>query len=212
LEWFFGVYKTKGRVNMKIGLVLAGGGGKGSYQIGVLKAMEQLGITKNIEGIAGTSVGALNGALLLSGSIGSACEVWENISPNKILSMKGPTFIEKLQGTKLEVVSGSLVAYSEKLKDYGMFSRKGMISLIRESVDVHKLATSDIPLFAACTEFPSMQITYFQTKGQHPETIQSILLATSAIPAVFPPESIEGRLYIDGGLKDNVPIAPLFIS
>jgi len=195
---------------MKLGLVLAGGGGKGSYQMGVIKAMEHIGLTKYIQGVAGTSVGALNGALLLNGDIEKACQVWENISPNKILSIKGRTLIEKLKGTPLEKMHDKLEIYSKRLEDYGVFSRKGMVSLIEESVDLHQLSTCDIPFYATCVEFPSMTQTYFQLNRQKPQLIQSMLLATSAIPVVFPPEEIEGKLYIDGGVKDNVPIAPLY--
>lgn len=195
---------------MKIGLVLAGGGGKGSYQIGVIKAMEQIGLTKYIQGVAGTSVGALNGALLLNGQIEKACRVWENISPNKILSIKGRTFIEKLKGTRFENMLDKLETYSNKLEDYGIFSREGMVALIEESLDLHSLSMCDIPLYATCVEFTSLTATYFQLNRQKPQLIQSILLATSAIPIVFPPEEIDGKLYIDGGVKDNVPIAPLY--
>ena len=75
---------------MKIGLVLAGGGGKGSYQIGVMKALHQLDLLKKIEGVAGTSVGALNAALFLNEDIHVAERMWETISPSKILSLKSP--------------------------------------------------------------------------------------------------------------------------
>ena len=49
----------------KLGLVLSGGGAKGAYQVGVMKALVELGITQ-IDGIAGASIGALNGAVLAS--------------------------------------------------------------------------------------------------------------------------------------------------
>lgn len=195
---------------MKLGLVLAGGGGKGPYQIGVIKALEQIGLTKYIQGVAGTSVGALNGALLLSGNIEKASQVWENISPNKILSIKGRTFIEKLKGTPFERIQDYLGTYGKKIEDYGMFSRKGIIALIEESVDLQQLSTCDIPFYAVCVAIPSMTETYFQINRQNPQVIQNILLGTSAIPIVFPPEEIEGKLYIDGGVKNNVPIAPLY--
>lgn len=49
---------------MKIGLVLAGGGGKGGYQIGVWKYLKEIGLEKNISVISGTSVGGLNAVLM----------------------------------------------------------------------------------------------------------------------------------------------------
>ena len=69
----------------KIGLVFAGGGGKGAYHIGVWKALREYGIDKNITAVAGTSVGALNAALLAHGDYGLAEDVWLNISPQQIL-------------------------------------------------------------------------------------------------------------------------------
>lgn len=60
------------------GLVLEGGGAKGSYHIGAYKAIKEMGI--EIKGIAGTSVGALNGALITQGDFERAYDLWESIS------------------------------------------------------------------------------------------------------------------------------------
>lgn len=195
---------------MKLGIVLAGGGGKGAYQIGVLKALHQLGLTQYIKGISGTSVGALNGALLLNGNIEQACLAWETIAPSKILSIKGQPLIDKLKGTGFQQLENVMASYSEKLEDYGVFSRSGMEKLITEYVDLPKISASTIPFYATCVQFPTMKKTRFQLNGLAPERIQTILLATSAIPVVFPPETIDGALYLDGGLVDNVPIEPLY--
>src|SRR5262245_17993672 len=62
----------------RIGLVLCGGGAKGAYQVGVWKALREKGVTK-FEIIAGTSVGALNAALVANGDIKRAEHVWEQI-------------------------------------------------------------------------------------------------------------------------------------
>lgn len=71
---------------VKIGLVLAGGGGKGAYHVGVWRALKEYEIDQHIVAISGTSVGALNGALFTSTSIIEAANVWSSISPDKILS------------------------------------------------------------------------------------------------------------------------------
>ena len=59
----------------RIGLVLEGGGGKGSYQIGVWKAIRELGLEKKIVAVSGTSVGALNAALFAKGDFETACQI-----------------------------------------------------------------------------------------------------------------------------------------
>ena len=78
--------KTVDSTLKKIGLVLAGGGGKGAYQIGCWKALEELGI--EIKEVSGTSVGGLNAALFTSGDLKKAENLWSNISRHMVFSIK----------------------------------------------------------------------------------------------------------------------------
>lgn len=70
----------------KLGLVLAGGGGKGAYQIGVWKYLKEIGIDKHISVISGTSVGGLNAALLAMNDYDIAEDIWRNRIDGAILS------------------------------------------------------------------------------------------------------------------------------
>ncbi len=72
------------RKSHKIGLVLSGGGAKGAYQIGVWKALEDLGIAQNISIFSGTSAGALNAVILAQGDTRLAEEIWNEISSKDI--------------------------------------------------------------------------------------------------------------------------------
>ena len=72
----------------KVGLVLEGGGGKGAYQIGVWKALRELGIEKYITAVSGTSVGALNAALFYKGNLTAAQEIWSNITDKNVMDLK----------------------------------------------------------------------------------------------------------------------------
>ena len=71
---------------MKYGLVLAGGGARGAYQIGVMRAIRELGI--EISAVCGTSIGAINGALFAQGSYEKACEMWRDIRLENIIKSK----------------------------------------------------------------------------------------------------------------------------
>ncbi len=71
----------------KIGLVLSGGGAKGAYEIGVWRALEVLEVTDLIDGIIGTSVGALNAVLLDTCGLQKAAEVWENLKQSDLLHL-----------------------------------------------------------------------------------------------------------------------------
>ena len=69
------------------GLVLAGGGTRGAYQVGVWKALGELGI--KIKGITGTSIGALNGALFLQDDFSTLIKMYENIKIKNIMNVNG---------------------------------------------------------------------------------------------------------------------------
>ena len=83
------------------GLVLEGGGARGAYQIGAWKALAEAGV--KIRGVAGTSVGALNGALICMGDVENAQELWENISYSQIMSVDDEKMRQLLHGRTFHV-------------------------------------------------------------------------------------------------------------
>ena len=74
----------------KLGLVLAGGGGKGAYEIGVWQALRDLGLEPLVAAVSGTSVGALNAALFAAGDLAQAQAVWRDLSPTHIIFSPDP--------------------------------------------------------------------------------------------------------------------------
>ena len=72
-------------LNKEYGIVLEGGGAKGAYQVGAWKALKEAGI--RIKGVAGTSVGALNGALICMDDFSKAERIWENISYSRVMDV-----------------------------------------------------------------------------------------------------------------------------
>jgi len=69
----------------RIGLVLAGGGARGSYQIGVWKLLREIGYEPSV--VTGCSVGGLNGAVILQGDYEVACDIWSRISTDLVLDV-----------------------------------------------------------------------------------------------------------------------------
>ena len=116
------------------GLVLEGGGAKGAYQIGAWKAMREAGV--KIKGIAGTSVGALNGALICMDDLTNAEKVWENISYSSIMSVEDEKMELLFHQKKLDV---------DMLKEVFDFMKEGGIDvtplkeLIAECIDEEKI-------------------------------------------------------------------------
>jgi predicted acylesterase/phospholipase RssA len=72
----------------KTGLVLAGGGGKGAYQIGCWKALQRRGF--HVDALAGTSIGALNVAMMVRGDAKRAASLWQNLSASQIMRLDVP--------------------------------------------------------------------------------------------------------------------------
>ena len=187
-------------------LILAGGGGKGAYEIGVWKAMRELGIDKKIRAVSGASVGVLNGALFVQGDYDRASRIWLTINAEKILDAGKFNFVEDLKAMAErwpDAEAGSL------LKE-GIFSRDGLVQIIREELDVKRVAENGIPCYLACYNVTSNLMDYINVTGMGQNDMETILLATSALPGIFGPVKFGKSLYLDGGLKDNVPVRPLY--
>lgn len=202
----------------KIGLVLTGGGGKGAYQIGVWKALKAAGLEEYIASVSGASVGGLNAALFMQKDLDKAQNIWELISIKKILTSKFESG-HRWRG--------------------GFFERDGLEKIIDEDLDMGCFDESDYNCWMACVrrDMPNKgikevpyttpiglkatrkyvygNIEYFNLKyAKNDETKKKILLATSAMPLIFPKEEIEGHKYLDGGARlfhgDNIPVRPLY--
>ncbi len=208
----------------EFGLVLAGGGGKGAYEIGVWKALRETGKIK-IGAVSGTSVGALNAVLFAVGDYESAEDIWMHIDMDKILSSKKMKFSDRLSqwlAMYASIYTGGpvntlvmQVAIAKYLNTHnGLFSREGLSKIIEEARIAEKIYKSKMPCYVTCYNLNELRTQYFQIDNRFtPKKIQSILLASSAIPFVFPKEEIEGKQYYDGGIPcfgDNVPVKPLF--
>lgn len=205
-----------------IGLVFAGGGGKGAYQIGVWKYLREAGLDKTVCAVSGTSVGALNAALFATGDLERAEKIWRNIKPELILSPDSYSVDDVtrwLSESGIESVGRRLPpAYSlaptitEKMRQSAPFSREGLLHLMREGVDFSAIQSAAIPCYATCLTTPGLRVRRFDLRECSPEDAQTILLASSAIPVVFDNVKFQGKTYCDGGVPfvgDNTPVAPV---
>lgn len=196
---------------LKIGLVLAGGGGKGAYEIGVWKALKELGIDKHITAVSGTSIGALNAVLFAQGDYEVAENIWLNLTREKILPIDNKELVKK--GMMLFIGSKSLnliKKVSPKSLEQGGLSREGLLEIMEEHIDFKKLLTGNRTCYAACSEIPELNARYFKLNDYDEEVAKKILCASSALPLLYESEEIQCRKYIDGGMADNVPIQPLY--
>ena len=193
----------------KVGLVLSGGAARGLSHIGVLKALEEQGV--KIDAIAGTSMGAVIGGLYASGyKIDELEKLALAIDWQQALSDAPPR--KDIPFRRKQDDRDFLVKQRLSFRDDGSLGLPlGVIqgqnlALLLESLLAHASDTRDfdklpIPFRAVATDIASGEKVVFR-KGHLPQVIR----ASMSIPAVFAPVELEGRLLVDGGMVDNIPL------
>lgn len=186
-----------------LGLVLEGGGARGAYQIGAWKALRELGIEFN--GVAGTSVGALNGAMICQDDFDKAYEIWHDISFDKILKVDDE-MIFKIK--EWEVFPENFFHLIKTVKE--LFRERGLNvtplrQLLNQFICEDKIRNSgkDFGIVTvALTDFRPVEL-YIEDipKGR----VVDYLMASANLP-FFKIDKIDGKLFIDGGFFDNLPI------
>ena len=185
------------------GIVLEGGGARGSYQIGAWKALREAGI--KIRGIAGASVGALNGALICMDDLEKAEEIWENIRYSQVIDVDDDV-IETVKKLDLKSLDLMKVAEDAKkiLKDKGL-DITPLKNLIESVVDEDKIHSSDRELYLTTYSVTDRELLVLNAKDIPDGEIGDMLLASAYFPA-FRNDKLGGKRYLDGGGWNNVPI------
>lgn len=192
----------------KYALVLEGGGAKGAYQVGAYNALIESGYEFNA--VIGTSIGAINAALIAQGDVRLLEEVWRNIKfedflevdDNKIQDLIGNKNISKeniLEITKLT---------KDAIKSFGIKIDRER-ELLEKYIDEEKVRKSKIR-FGLVT----FNVSDFKAEKLFIEDIPEgklidYLLASSNLP-VFKRAKIEDKLFIDGGATDNCSVEMLY--
>ncbi|WP_313304417.1 patatin-like phospholipase family protein [Stutzerimonas balearica] len=193
----------------RTGLVLSGGAARGLAHIGVLKALEEQGV--RIDAIAGTSMGAVIGGLYASGyTVAELEQLARTLDWRQVLSDDPPR--PDVPFRRKQDDRDFLVKRKLSFRDDGSLGLPlGVIqgqnlALLLERLLVHVSDTRDfdrlpIPFRAVATDIANDQKVVFRS-GHLPQAIR----ASMSIPAVFAPVEIEGRLLVDGGMVDNIPM------
>ncbi len=159
---------------MKIGLVLSGGGARGIAHLGVLKALTEMGVT--VDRIAGTSAGAVAGALFANG-----------YTPDEILKI---------------IESSSFMKYLRPAWNrMGLLRIDTVADLCRTYLPHDRFESLHIPLHIAAVDLNEGHLDVFESG----ELIRP-MLASCCLPGVFEPLVINKRQYVDGGVLSNLPV------
>lgn len=190
---------------MKLAIALAGGGSKGSYQVGFWKALRELGISFDI--VTGTSIGAVNGALMVQDDYEKAERLWKTATAATIMN----------HGINLTNDIDYYFEHRDQLlpfaKDYAS-CRGADITPYREKLDADlneaAFFASPVDYALMTVRFPSMQPVEVHKADIAPGYLPKWVLASSSCFPAFPLCEIDGQNYIDGGYVDNLPVGAAF--
>ncbi|UCM88816.1 patatin-like phospholipase family protein [Streptomyces marincola] len=215
----------------RIGLVLAGGGAKGAYELGVCDYLAEMGM--DVAAVSGTSIGALNGAVLAAEPdlrLGTRrlAAFWERFSTRSGVAPfadRGLRLDEA--GLAAEGTARQLALFWPRL--LGLRRRAGLLEeLVNEAVDVPGIRAGR-PLWVAAYPLKDMpavpvrlrhlieivrwlggaQGSVLRLNGLPEEQIRQAVLASAALPFIFPSRVVDGCAYLDGGLGgpgDRTPV------
>ena len=166
-----------------LAFVLSGGGAHGAVQVGMLRALSEAGLRPDL--VVGTSVGSLNGAVVAADPARGAEDllgIWDGMSRSRLFGHGW------MSATRHLMVRGSLSRFD------------GLESLIDDNLP-SSFADLAVPFAAVATDLATGEPELLSAGGLKPA-----LLASSAVPLLYPKVEIDGRWFVDGGVSANVPV------
>lgn len=185
------------------GLVLEGGGARGAYHVGAYKAIRELNI--EIGGIAGTSIGAINGAMMVQGDYELLEKIWLSVDSYELFDLDEKT-VEDLRHFNLRNINFSYLLHQSK----EILSNRGLdTSRIRELfdyyIDEEKIRSSNIDFGIVTVNLTDKKPMELMKEDIPEGKLIDFLIASANLPA-FRIEEVDGKKYLDGGFYNNLPI------
>lgn len=229
-------HRVEGNESGPVGLALSGGGARGAYQLGSWLALRDHGI--EFDAIAGSSIGALNGALVCQADAQSAISLWRELArlrslspdPEKIGKLARSLAIELgilltpipsvriLRALKyLAWASRALARHGSagRLLRDGLWSATEIKEMIRPFLNMRTVIHQEVDLFVTALGTPRMsspmgQGRWFRLQDLSETEAWNAVLASMALPLLLPPVEVAGVRHLDGGLVQWLPLHPLY--
>ena len=171
-------------------LVLSGGGGRGAYEVGVMQACAERDF--HFDWIVGTSIGAINACLAGQNDLDKLIDLWLRIRSQDIYKFPDPGHLRR-------------VVFGQQL---GLLDTSPLENLLRSCINLERLKAGPSKVGFVTTDLCNLTtrlITVDEINSQ--DDLIDVLMASSAIPLLFPPRRLFGEgCWIDGGLVRNTPI------
>lgn len=191
------------------GLVLEGGGAKGAYQIGAFFALRELGY--EFEAVVGTSIGALNGALIAMGEPEKCARMWKTLSfenfPTTEIGEDSIDNFDELENFSIKDPAAIMEFLKQKATSFikqRQISSVPLRQLVEEYIDEEKIRNSKMNYGLVTLNVSDKTGEELYLKDIPEGKLKNYIIASAYFP-LFQLEPIDGKYYLDGGLYDNIP-------
>jgi len=181
----------------KRAVVFSGGGAKGGYQIGAWKALRELNFRPNV--VTGTSVGALNGALMAMDLFEEALEIWNSMGMDRVFT----DYAKANEDAEAQTLS---FRFLRKSVLRGGADSTPLQDLVYSMMDEPGLRASPVRYGLVTTRYPELKPAELFIEDIPEGMVADYILASAAAFPVMKSRKIGDATYIDGGFSDNMPI------
>ena len=185
------------------GLVLAGGGVKGAYQVGAYLAFKKCHI--KIDGVVGCSIGSFNAAVIASGEGDKLYNFWKNVNVGELLNFK-TKFVDSVNNKeKFKELIYGIEQMTLIVKNKGI-SNNNLKNLLSEMINEEKIRNSKMDYGLVTVRVKDLKPLYLFKEDMKKGKLAEYILASCNLPVFKMEKLIDDNYYVDGGFYDNNPI------
>lgn len=190
----------------KLGLVLSGGGAKGAYQAGMLRALAENGLTETITEVAGTSIGAVTAVAYSLGGADMVQRMFQHFGRLVSMSHGLPGTSDNTLYKAREDVYNGKVTLAQFCTDrrYYQYDTAMVRRLMKILMPDRLLRRHRLRVTVCAYSLERARPEYFVLNELTPQEQRDIVLASASLPFVFPPVTFRGGHYLDGGVVPEI--------
>jgi NTE family protein len=203
-------------------LVLQGGGALGAYQAGVYQALHEAGVEP--EWVIGTSIGAINAALIAGSPAGERLErlreFWRRVEHGRFVGSPFPAWLAAAARNMMAVAGGVPAFFQPNPMAFlsphtplgaeaaGYYSVDPLRQTLIDLVDFDQVNQGEVRLTVGASNVRTSEMRYFDSRDMALDLRH--VMASGALPPAFPAVRIDGELFWDGGILSNTPVEIVF--
>lgn len=186
-----------------LGVALEGGGARGAFHVGAIKALLEEGY--EIDGIVGTSIGAFNAAMVAQGDFEKCFEMWSNVTPQQLFDIEDRHMANVInRNLNIKTITYFSSEAKRIITNRGI-DTDNLRKVVDELIDEEKLRNSNMDFGLVTVELgPLSPIEVFKEDIPNGK-IKDFIMASARYPGLKM-EPLDGKAYLDGGLYDNCPV------